>query len=104
MLSHRNQTGHDRYTDLTAENTDKVHESGECGGIRGAGQSTRFESLQNDAADQADVGARQPGREQKLHELEVVPCPRTIDVCTDPAAHRAERESQPPGSAVSSCE
>ena len=90
LLPHRNEAGHNSYADLAAENANKVHESGECGGIGGAGQSARFEPFQNDAADQADVCAREPGREQKLDDLEAVSCPRSIEVCTDPAAHRAQ--------------
>ena len=73
LLPHRNEAGHNSYTDLAAENTDKVHESRECGGIGGARQGARFEPLQNDAAHQADVGARESGREKKLHYRKLFP-------------------------------
>ncbi len=91
LLPHAIKTGHSSHADLAAENTDEMHESRKRGGFGGAGQSARFERLQNDTAYQADVGAREPGRQEELHDLETASRPRSIEVRADPAAHRDDR-------------
>ncbi len=73
LLPHGNEASHSSYADLAAEESHKVHESGECGGVGGACQSARFERLQDDAAHQSDVCACQSERQQKLHYFEVIP-------------------------------
>ncbi len=44
-----------------------------------------------------------PGRKEKLHYLEAVSRPRSIEVRADPAAHRAEREPHCQNQPSSSC-
>src|SRR5215469_1413820 len=69
FLPHRKDAVHSSHTDLAAEETDEVHESGERSCIGGARQSARFESFENDAAYQSDVSASQSSGHQKFYDL-----------------------------------
>ena len=67
-----NEASHSSYADLAAEDSHQVHESGECGDVRGACQGARFERFQDNAADQSDVCACQSERQQKLNYFEAI--------------------------------
>ncbi len=62
LFAHGNETSHAGHTDLAAEDADEVHQSGERGGVSRTGQRAGLESLEDNAANQSDVGAREPGR------------------------------------------
>src|SRR5215471_21467803 len=94
LLPLRKKASHSSDSDLAAKDTDKVHEPRERGGKCSTGQGTRFEAFQNDAADEPDIRARKPGREEKLDHLEAGSCPRGIDVRVDPARHRYDRQPE----------
>src|SRR5215472_17114171 len=94
LLPQRKKPGHTSDSDLAAKDPDKVHEPRERGGKCGTGQGTRFEALQNDAADEPDIRTCKPGREEKLYHLEAGSCPRSVDVRVDPARHRNDRQPE----------
>src|SRR5215471_2336671 len=94
LLPQRKKAGHTSDSDLTAKDPDEVHEPRERGGKCSTGQGTRFEAFQNDAADEADIRACKPSREEELYDLEAAACPRSVDVRVDPARNRYNRQPE----------
>lgn len=92
FLPHRDKAGHDGDADLAAEDADKVHKSGDGSSVCGSLQGSSFKRLDDDAAHQAYVGARQADRQQQFHTLEGISCPRRIRVRPQPTADGAHRE------------
>src|SRR5262252_5999001 len=91
-LSYRNDVRHNGYTDLTAKDTDEMHESRQRSRVRHSCQGARFERLQNDAAYQPDVRAGKSTCQQQFHGLEASSRPRAVEVCTNPAPCRGGRK------------
>ncbi len=80
LLADGEKAIHDGYADLAAEDAESVHESGECGGRRGAVQRALFQAHENDAADKPDINAGESGGEHKFHGLKAGSRPRGIEM------------------------
>src|SRR5215472_17135103 len=92
-LPHCNNAIHNSHAELAAEDSDEVHEPGECGSVGGARQCARFEAFEDDAAHQADIRESQGERHENLYDLKAVSRPRAIYMGPKYAAHASQAQT-----------